>query len=209
MCGGECLCVEGSVCVGGGREVWGGGGGKSSHEPPCGIPWLLGYGLANCTTWTGISYCSMYVFKSFAKNKKALKTKKFNFLHAMSKTRIACWNTTTCYHKTMSEKNIELLAISESCWTGCGITRICSTTIVHSGSPSNHVQGIAIASSPYACSSWEAAGSVFHPISERIIPICLKTYLPYASVISIYAPTNYVSTNAEASVQSDNFYDLL
>ena len=109
----------------------------------------------------------------------------------------------------MKEKNIKLLALSESCWAGCGITRICSTTILHSGLPSNHVCGIAIALSPCACLSWEAAGSVFHPISKRIISAGLKIHLSYASVITIYAPTNPVSTNAEASVQSDNFYDLL
>ena len=109
----------------------------------------------------------------------------------------------------MKEKNIELLALSESHWTGDGITRICSTTILHSGSPSNHVHGVAIALSLRACSSREAAGSVFHPSFERIIRIHLNAHLSYASVIIIYAPTNPVSTNTEASMQSDNFYDLL
>ena len=105
----------------------------------------------------------------------------------------------------MKEKNIELLAHYESHWIGCG-----NNKISHSGSPSNHVCNVAIALSPRACSSWDAAGIIFHPISERII-ICLKTHLSlsYASVFAIHAPTNPVSTNVEASVQSDNFYDLL
>ena len=62
--------------------------------------------------------------------------------------------------------------------------------------------------SPRACSSWEAAGSVFHLISECIIHILLKTHLSYDSVIAICAPTNHVSTNAEESMSFDNFYDL-
>ena len=109
----------------------------------------------------------------------------------------------------MIEKNVKLLALSESRWTGCGITRIRSTTTVHSGSSSNHVCSGAIALSSHACSSLEAASSVFHPISECIICISLKIHLSYASVIAIYAPTNPVSYGAEASVQSDNIYDLL
>ena len=161
--------------------------------------------------WTGVPYCSMCIFKILAKLKLS-KPRSWNFLHAKLKTRIACWNVRTlgtlgdqsaqllAAIKTMKEKNIELLALSESHWTGCGITRICSTIILHSGSPSNYVCGVAIALSPHTCSSWEAAGSVFHPISERIIHIHLKTHLSYTSVITIYAPTNSVSTNAEASV---------
>ena len=68
----------------------------------------------------------------------------------------------------------------------------------------NHVCSVAIALSPHACSSWKASGIVFYPISKRIIHIRLKTHLSYASVIAIYAFTNPVSANAEASMQSDN-----
>ena len=91
--------------------------------------------------------------------------------------------------KTMKEKNIEHLALSQSYWTGCGIIKIHFTTFVHSESPSNHVCGIAIALIPHACSSWEAAGSVFYPISECIIRNQFKIHLLYASVIAIYAPS--------------------
>ena len=131
--------------------------------------------------------------KDFLK-KKAFKTRKMNFLHAKSKTKIAYWNVCTLETlgdqnaqllsttKTMKEKNIELLALSKYRWTGCGITRIYFTTVLHCGSPSNDVRGVAIALSLHACSSWEAAGSVFHPISERIICICHKIHPPYVQL---------------------------
>ena len=83
----------------------------------------------------------------------------------------------------------------------------------HSGTPSSH--RVAIARSLCGGSSWEAASIVIHPISERIIPIRLKTHLSYASIIAIYpptaiyAPTNPVISNVDASLPSDNFYDQL
>ena len=79
--------------------------------------------------------------------------------------------------KAMKEKIIELLPLSESRWTGCGITKIRSTTTVHFGSPSYHVCGIAIVLGPHAHSSLEAANSGFHPIYEHIIHTCLKIHL--------------------------------
>ena len=64
------------------------------------------------------------------------------------------------------------------------------TTIVHSVPPFNHVHGIAIALSSCACSSWKAACSVFHPIFEHIIRICLSSHQSYVSVLpSMIPPT--------------------
>ena len=68
----------------------------------------------------------------------------------------------------MIDKNIDLLALSESCWQGHGSTQMQSCTILHSGSDSSHTRGVAIAFSPHARSSWEAAGSVFKTINDRI-----------------------------------------
>ena len=65
----------------------------------------------------------------------------------------------------MKKKKIELLALSETRWSGHGIVNIRSTTILYSG-PFNGVHGVAIALSPSAHYSWEAAGSEFHPVSE-------------------------------------------
>ena len=113
-----------------------------------------------------------------------------------------------CAVETMQKKKIQLLALSETRWPGHGITIIRSTTILHCGS-SSHVHGVAIALSPSACSSWEAAGSVFHPVSERIIRIHLKCHRSYVTVVGIYAPTNPLSSTTQAAAPADTFYDQL
>ena len=108
----------------------------------------------------------------------------------------------------MKKKKIDLLALSETRWSGHWISQIHSTTILHCGSSNGH-HGVAIALSPSARSSWEAAGSVFHPISECIICIRLKCHLSYVSVIAVYAPTNPSSNTVQAVAPSDAFYDQL
>ena len=109
----------------------------------------------------------------------------------------------------MTVKNIDLLALSESRWQGHGITQIQSCTILHSGSDSSHIRGVAIALSPHARSSWEAAGSVFKPINDRIMYIRLKSHLSYTTVYAVYAPTNPVSSTSEANQSSEDFYHEL
>ena len=143
-----------------------------------------------------------------------------DFLHTKSKTRIACWNVRTLGSlsdqssqllsaiETMQKKKIQLLALSETRWPGHGITVIRSTTILHCGS-SSHVHGVSIALSPSARCSWEAAGSVFHPVSERIIRIRLKCHRSYVTVVAIYAPTNPSSSTTQAAAPADTFYDQL
>ena len=120
------------------------------------------------------------------KNQKSRESREF--LHAKSKTRIACWNVRTLGSlsdqsaqllatiDTMKKKRIELLALSETRWPGY---------------------------------SWEAAGSVFHPVSDRIIRIRLKCHLSYVTVVVIYAPTNPSSGTTQAAAPSDTFYDQL
>ena len=78
--------------------------------------------------------------------------------HAKRCTIIACWNVRTLGSlsqqslplmyalRTMKEKNIEILAVSESRWTGHGVTKIGSHTILHSGASSTHVHGVALSS---------------------------------------------------------------
>ena len=106
----------------------------------------------------------------------------------------------------MTVKNIDLLALSESRWQSHGITQIQSCTILHSGSDSSHTCVVAIALSPHARSSWEAAGSVFKPINDRIMYIRLKSQLSYTTVFAVYAPTNPVSSTSEANQSSEGFY---
>ena len=139
--------------------------------------------------------------------------KSCEFIHANSKTRIACWIVRTLgslsdrsTHLLASidiiNKKIELLALSKTCWAGHGIIKIRSTTILHCGS-CNGVHDVAIALSHSARSSWEAAGSVFHPVSERIICICLKCHLSYVTVVTVYAPTNPSSSTTPAAAPSN------
>ena len=68
---------------------------------------------------------------------------------------------------------------------------------------------MAIALSPSARYSWEAAGGLFHPVFERIIHIPLKCHLSYITVVAIYAPTNPSSSTTQAAAPSDTFYDKL
>ena len=164
----------------------------------------------------------MHVQKTTAfKTKFTVKSKSQAFLQAKSKTRLACWNVQSAGSlsaqsfklqqiiETMTDKNIDLLALSESHWQGHGITQVQSCTILHSGSEASHTRGVAIALSLHARSSWEAAGSVFKPINERIMYIRLKSHLSYTTVIAVYAPTNPVSSTSEANQPSEIFYHEL
>ena len=155
------------------------------------------------------------------KTKLTAKSKSHTFLHAKGKTRLACWNVKSAgslsaqsfkLHqiiKTMSDKSVDLLALSESRWQGHGITQVQSCTILHSSSDSSHSHGVAIVLSPCAQSAWEAAGSVFKPINDRIMYIRLKSHLSYITVFAIYAPTNPVSSTIEANQPSQDFYNEL
>ena len=119
--------------------------------------------------------------------------------HAKSKTRIGCWNVRTLgalsgqskklrsVLRTMKEKRIEILAMSESHWPGQGITKVQSYTILYSGTPSSHVHGIALALSPNAQASWKVAVILcylrsYHQCSHKdTLHLCYHpccTYMP-------------------------------
>lgn len=98
------------------------------------------------------------------------------------------------------------MAVSESCWTGQGVSKIGSYNILHSGTTSAHVHGVAVILSPRAAPSWEAAGSVFLPVSERIIRTQVKVHLGYATIIAVYAPVNPSNITSDARAASEAFY---
>jgi hypothetical protein len=54
------------------------------------------------------------------------------------------------------------LTWSESCWSGNGVQQIQSITILHSGTHSSHIHGVAILLSPQAKAAWNAAGNVLY-----------------------------------------------
>ena len=66
-------------------------------------------------------------------------------------------------------------------------------------------RGVAVLLSESAASAWRSAGSVFHPVSERIPRIRLKSHIGFMSLIAVYAPTN-VPGNEE---ETEAFYQSL
>ena len=51
-----------------------------------------------------------------------------------------------------------------------------------------------------AAGAWRAAGSVFDPVSERILHICLKLHTGFVTLVAVYVPTNELR-NEEESVE--------
>ena len=92
---------------------------------------------------------------------------------------------------TMKTKNMDLLALSKVSLVWLGVSTTHGITILHSGTSSPHINGVAALLSPRARAAWEATGSVFQPASERMIKIrLLEWHLSYMTVLSVYAPTN-------------------
>ena len=138
-----------------------------------------------------------------------------------SSIRLGCWNVRSLGNptrqngrlrdvlRTMKEKSVEVLALSEVRWPGHGVSQLEDTIIAHSGmSDRNSHQrsrGVAVLLSESAASAWRSAGSVFHPVSERILRIRLKSHIGFMSLIAVYAPTN-VPGNEE---ETETFYQSL
>ena len=107
------------------------------------------------------------------------------FFPPKSSTRIGCSNVRTLGNpskqnsrlrdvlRTMEEKQIELLALSEVRWPGHGTVQIKGSLILYSGLPTQqkqiHRKGVAVVLSEKAVMAWRAAGAEFDPISERLL----------------------------------------
>ena len=107
--------------------------------------------------------------------------------------------------RTIEEKRIECIALSEVRWHGQGEMNSLGFTILYSGLPeSQHrTRGVAIVMGATATAAWKCAGSVFVPVSERILRIRMRMHSGHASLIAVYAPTN------EDQVESEQFYQDL
>ena len=135
--------------------------------------------------------------------------------------RFGCWNVRSLGNptrqngrlrdvlRTMKEKSVEVLALSEVRWPGHGVSQLEGTIIAHSGMSDRdshqRSRGVAVLLSERATSAWRSAGSVFDPVSERILRIRLKSHTGFVSLIAVYAPTN-VPGNEE---ETEAFYQSL
>ena len=210
-----CMCVYTYVCVWGDLFV----------QPPSGIPGTLTTvmpiaqqgldRLASCP-----DPCESSDLQKIKASKTKGKRKTVSLFRAKCNTRIACWNVRTLGSlsqqslqlmsalRTMKEKNIEVLAVSESRWTGHGVTKIGSYTILHSGTSSTHVHGVAIIMSSKAAASWEAANSIYS---------CIGAYHQNQGqdtswlqpIIAVYAPVNPPNATSGARASADAFYEQL
>ena len=112
--------------------------------------------------------------------------------------RLGCWNVRSLGNptrqnsrlravlSTMTEKEMELLALSEVRWPGHGVAQIGSFTIVYSGAASDNPyhrrRGVALVMSERATNAWHFAGSVMDPVSERILRVRLKSHTDFPGV---------------------------
>ena len=166
VCGGVhvcvCVCVCGvCVCACGDQVVL----------PPCGDPWELDSVMLSVRHGTcGLTTCSVPVpqrtKQTVDKTVRSSARKNVSLFHAKLKTRIACWNVRTLGRlseqsekllglvSTMEEKKIELMALSETKWTGQGVERIKDKTFLYSGTEKERKYGVAIVLSSHARRSW-------------------------------------------------------
>ena len=178
-----------SVCVGG-------GGIKTTSMCD---PWELDSVMLSVRHGTcGLMTCSVPVpqrtKQTVDKTLRSSARKNVSLFHAKLKTRIARWNVRTLGRlseqsekllglvRTMEEKKIELMALSETRWTGQGVERIKDKTFLYSGTEKERNYGVAIVLSSHARRSWEEAGSVFHPVSECILRTRIKTHFGYICI---------------------------
>ena len=151
--------------------MWGGGG-NHVVPPPCGDPWELDSIMLSVRHGThGLTTCGVPVLqkrKQPVNNTVRSSTRKnVSLFHAKLKTRLTCWNVRTlgCLSeqsdkllglvRTMQEKKIELMALSETRWTGQGVKRIKDKNFLYSGTEKERNYGVAIALSSLGRRSWE------------------------------------------------------
>ena len=71
--------------------------------------------------------------------------------------------------------------------------------------PNYRHRGVAVVLSEKAVPAWKSAGSVWDPVSERILRLRMKSHTGYMSLIAVYAPTN----EPKSAEKSDVFYEEL
>ena len=125
--------------------------------------------------------------------------------------RVGCWNVRSLGEptrqngrlhdvlRTMREKKIEVLALSEVRWPGHGVSQLDDAVIIYSGmlesEPQHQRRGVTVVLEERA--AWRMAGPEFTPVSERMLKIQLKSHFDHVSGITVYAPTNEAGNEEE------------
>ena len=110
---------------------------------------------------------------------------------------VGCWNVWSLGNptkqngrlhdvlRTMKEKAVEILALSEVRWPGHGMSQLEEVVIAYSGMAVSGRQhrrhGVALIFTETAATARRAAGLVFDPVSERIIRVRLKLHTGFVS----------------------------
>ena len=106
--------------------------------------------------------------------------------------------------KEMRNYKLDLLAVSEVRWTGCGNMKLSTgEQFIYSGSleeNATHHKGVGI----MMTRNTEKALIEWEPMNERIIRARFNARFRNVSVISVYAPTNDTNRN-----EKDSFYEQL
>ena len=94
----------------------------------------------------------------------------------------------TSHSAVLSTESYAFLRSMKHMYNGLQYSRAFSIMTRRENNWSAHQErnySVAIALSTLARCSWEEAGSVFHPVSERILRTRIKTHLGYASIIAV------------------------
>ena len=186
--------------------------GVATHHVPC---------SSHSDVQKTLAFKTKMVKSTFVNKSPAHSSGSHGFVHAKSHTRIGCWNVRTlgslskqsaqlrAVLDTMKSKNMDLLTLAESHRPGSGVSSVCDSTFLHSGSPSSHTHGVAVILSLRAKAVWDAAGCVFQPVSEHILRLRLKCHMSYMTVVAVYAPTIPPNSTSESVGPSEAFYDQL
>ena len=138
--------------------------GVVTHHVPC---------SSHSDVQNPLAFKTTTVKSTFVNNSPAHFSGSHGYVHAKSRTRIGCWSVRTlgslskqsaqfrAVLDTTKSKNMDLLALAESCWPGSGVSSVSDSTILHSGSLSSHTHGVAVILSHHAKTAWDAAGCVF------------------------------------------------
>lgn len=110
---------------------------------------------------------------------------------------------------TMTEKHIQVLALSEVQWSANKSLQINENLIIYSGlskqQSDNLRSGVVIVLGEEATMAWKAAGAEYDNISDRLLRTRFNMHTWYLSVIAVYAPTNEDTQIKD----SEKFYEEL